>query len=289
MFDERRQTTVKGIDRSYPLEPLENKLRKQTNGVATQRNGNLTVNRQSVNVRRVARADVNSNVNNGKPVVSYHEEITRESFEPPTYRYNDEDEYGLVENRVGTFANGHYRHDADYEVGCARKISILHLTLNLTLSFIAQNLFSYMCISCNRHLSWWWKANESSENINTILLFHTAAIWAHGSMFLFFFFINNYTLTFWLHAGKDSVRSRDNREKSYDGENPSNGIWWNPKAPREKRFGERRVSGISHPGYVRQTSEEKYDEEIDSGRSATRTIQECKREEKRRAETIDFE
>nr|XP_012219370.1 PREDICTED: uncharacterized protein DDB_G0286299-like isoform X4 [Linepithema humile] len=116
MFDERRQTTVKGIDRSYPLEPLENKLRKQTNtnNVATQRNGNLTVNRQSVSVKRVARADVNSNVNNGKPVVSYQEEITRESFEPPTHRYNDEDEFGL-ENRVTTFANGYYRPDADNE------------------------------------------------------------------------------------------------------------------------------------------------------------------------------
>ncbi|KYM99153.1 hypothetical protein ALC62_10122 [Cyphomyrmex costatus] len=114
MFDERRQTTVKGIDRSYPLEPLENKLRKQatTNGVATQRNGNVTVNRQSV--KRVSRADVNSNVNGGKPVVSYHEEITRESFDPSVRRHDDEDEYG-VENRVATFANGHYRHEADNE------------------------------------------------------------------------------------------------------------------------------------------------------------------------------
>ncbi|KYN37123.1 hypothetical protein ALC56_08914 [Trachymyrmex septentrionalis] len=114
MFDERRQTTVKGIDRSYPLEPLENKLRKQgnTNGVASQRNDNVTVNRQSV--KRVSRADVNSNVNGGKPVVSYHEEITRESFGPSIRRHDDEDEYG-VENRIATFANGHYRHEADNE------------------------------------------------------------------------------------------------------------------------------------------------------------------------------
>ncbi|KYN22137.1 hypothetical protein ALC57_05414 [Trachymyrmex cornetzi] len=111
MFDERRQTTVKGIDRSYPLEPLENKLRKQanTNDVASQRNGNVTVNRQSV--KRVSRADVNSNVNGGKPVVSYHEEIVRESFGPSIRRHDDEDEYG-VENRI---ANGHYRHEADNE------------------------------------------------------------------------------------------------------------------------------------------------------------------------------
>jgi len=108
---------VKGIDRSYPLEPLENKLRKQvnTNGVA-QKNGNVTVNRQSV--KRVSRADVNSNVNVGKPVVSYHEEIIRESFGPSIRRHDDEDEY-CVENRITTFANGHYRHEADNEVGCA--------------------------------------------------------------------------------------------------------------------------------------------------------------------------
>lgn len=120
MFDERRQTTVKGIDRSYPLEPLENKLRKQaanTNGLATQRNGNLTtVNRQSVNVKRVARADVNSNVNAGKPVVSYREEVTRESFGPSIHHHDDEDEFG-AENRV---ANGHHRHDLDNEVGKER-------------------------------------------------------------------------------------------------------------------------------------------------------------------------
>ncbi|XP_050444675.1 uncharacterized protein LOC126848119 [Cataglyphis hispanica] len=113
MFDERRQTTVKGIDRSYPLEPLENKSRKQanTNGLMTQRNGNSMMNRQSVNVKRVTRADVNSNVNGGKPVVSYHEEIMRESFGPSVRRHDDEDEFGM-ENRV---ANGYYRHGADNE------------------------------------------------------------------------------------------------------------------------------------------------------------------------------
>lgn len=122
MFDERRQTTVKGIDRSYPLEPLENRQRKQgnANGVAAQRNGNVTVNRQSV--KRVARADVNSNVNGGKPVASYHEEIIRDSFGPSVRRHDDEDEYGL-ENRVAIFANGHYRHEIDNEVRCARDIN----------------------------------------------------------------------------------------------------------------------------------------------------------------------
>ncbi|XP_029662154.1 uncharacterized protein LOC115234903 isoform X2 [Formica exsecta] len=116
MFDERRQTTVKGIDRSYPLEPLENKSRKQTNtnGLTTQRNGNSTMNRQSVNMKRVTRADVNSNVNGGKPVVTYHEEIMRESFGPSVSRHDDEDEFG-IEDGVATFANGYYRHEADNE------------------------------------------------------------------------------------------------------------------------------------------------------------------------------
>ncbi|KAM0729700.1 Zinc finger C2HC domain-containing protein 1C [Formica fusca] len=116
LFDERRQTTVKGIDRSYPLEPLENKSRKQTNtnGLTTQRNGNSTMNRQSVNMKRVTRADVNSNVNGGKPVVSYREEIMRESFGPSVRRHDDEDEFG-VEDGVATFANGYYRHEVDNE------------------------------------------------------------------------------------------------------------------------------------------------------------------------------
>lgn len=106
MFDERRQTTVKGIDRSYPLEPLENKPRKQTNGNSVQKNGNLTVSRQSVTVKRVARGDVNSNLNGGKPVVSYHEEIARESF-GLSARQND-DEFG-IENHVAQYSNGNHR------------------------------------------------------------------------------------------------------------------------------------------------------------------------------------
>lgn len=139
MFDERRQTTVKGIDRSYPLEPLENKLRKQANtNVATQRNGNVTVNRQSV--KRVSRADVNSNVNGGKPVVSYHEEIIRESFGPSVRRHDDEDEYG-VENRVATFANGYYRHDN--EVGCAQDVNAL-FNLSLDVAYVGYDLIIYL-------------------------------------------------------------------------------------------------------------------------------------------------
>lgn len=70
----------------------------------------------------MTRADVNSNVNGGKPVVSYHEEITRESFGPFVRRYDDEGEPG-IENRV---ANG-YRHDADDEVGYARVNRLINL------------------------------------------------------------------------------------------------------------------------------------------------------------------
>ncbi|XP_076289904.1 uncharacterized protein LOC143213702 isoform X2 [Lasioglossum baleicum] len=114
MFDERRQTTVKGIDRSYPLEPLENKPRKQTNG-NVQKNGNSSVNRHSVTVKRVARADVNSNLNAGKPIVSYHEEITRESFGPSSgRRQSDDDEFGN-ENHVSQYANGNHRDEIQIE------------------------------------------------------------------------------------------------------------------------------------------------------------------------------
>ncbi|XP_050493355.1 serine-rich adhesin for platelets-like isoform X2 [Bombus huntii] len=114
MFDERRQTTVKGIDRSYPLEPLENKSRKQTNGNGVQKNGNLTVNRQSVTVKRVAKADVNSNLNGGKPIVSYHEEISRESFGPCARQHQEDDEFGN-ENHVTQYANGNHRDETRME------------------------------------------------------------------------------------------------------------------------------------------------------------------------------
>ncbi|XP_031831846.1 uncharacterized protein LOC116426686 isoform X3 [Nomia melanderi] len=115
MFDERRQTTVKGIDRSYPLEPLENKPRKQANGNGPQRNGNSTVNRHSMTVKRVARADVNSNLNGGKPIVSYHEEITRESFGPSGHQQQpDDDEFGN-ENHVAQYANGNHRDEIHIE------------------------------------------------------------------------------------------------------------------------------------------------------------------------------
>ncbi|XP_076645146.1 uncharacterized protein LOC143354749 isoform X2 [Halictus rubicundus] len=114
MFDERRQTTVKGIDRSYPLEPLENKPRKQANG-NVQKNGNSSVNRHSVTVKRVARADVNSNLNAGKPIVSYHEEITRESYgTPSSRRHPDDDEFGN-ENHVSQYANGNHRDEIQIE------------------------------------------------------------------------------------------------------------------------------------------------------------------------------
>ncbi|XP_071876986.1 uncharacterized protein isoform X3 [Bombus fervidus] len=114
MFDERRQTTVKGIDRSYPLEPLENKSRKQTNGNGVQKNGNSTVNRHSVTVKRVARADVNSNLNGGKPIVSYHEEISRESFGPCARQHQEDDEFGN-ENHVAQYANGNHRDETRME------------------------------------------------------------------------------------------------------------------------------------------------------------------------------
>ncbi|KAI4502058.1 hypothetical protein M0802_002740 [Mischocyttarus mexicanus] len=119
VFNDRRQTTsVKGIDRSYPLEPLDNKTRKQptTNGIigGNSRNNGLTVNRQSITVKRVTRSDLNSNVNDTKPIVSYHEEITRESSSsrdvPNTIESPKEDDTEVFdnENHTAHYVNGNY-------------------------------------------------------------------------------------------------------------------------------------------------------------------------------------
>ncbi|KAL2728791.1 hypothetical protein V1478_006423 [Vespula squamosa] len=115
VFNDRRQTNVKGIDRSYPLEPLDNKTRKQpiSNGIGNSRNNGLTVNRQSITVKRVTRSDVNSNVNDGKPIVSYHEEITRESSssrDVPSNESRKEDDVEVFgnENRTTHYVNGNY-------------------------------------------------------------------------------------------------------------------------------------------------------------------------------------
>lgn len=104
MFDERRQTTVKGIDRSYPLEPLENKPRKTT-VTGVQRNGNTITSRNSVTVKRTMRSDANSNVNNGKPVVNYHEEVTRESFGPKLIHREEDLEEFYNENDLNKWSN----------------------------------------------------------------------------------------------------------------------------------------------------------------------------------------
>ncbi|XP_014613895.1 PREDICTED: uncharacterized protein LOC106792190 isoform X1 [Polistes canadensis] len=117
VFNDRRQTTsVKGIDRSYPLEPLDNKTRKQptSNGIGNSRNNGLTVNRQSITVKRVTRSDLNSNVNDGKPIVSYHEEIARESSSsrdvPHTIESPKEDDIEVFdnENHPAPYVNGNY-------------------------------------------------------------------------------------------------------------------------------------------------------------------------------------
>ncbi|XP_043461812.1 zinc finger C2HC domain-containing protein 1C-like isoform X2 [Leptopilina heterotoma] len=101
MFDERRQTTVKGIDRSYPLEPLDNKSKKQTtNGLTPGKNRNFSKHTVTT-VKRTARADVNSNINDGKPVVSYHEEFSHENFGD-----NIHDDEFINENDVSRFING---------------------------------------------------------------------------------------------------------------------------------------------------------------------------------------
>ena len=90
MFDERRQTTVKGIDRSYPLEPLDNKPKKHTtsNGFTPVKSKNASQHSVTI-IKRTAYADVNSNLNGEKPIVSYHEEVERESFNDNNHDNNE--------------------------------------------------------------------------------------------------------------------------------------------------------------------------------------------------------
>ncbi|XP_063985521.1 zinc finger C2HC domain-containing protein 1C-like [Diachasmimorpha longicaudata] len=103
MFDERRQTTVKGIDRSYPLEPLENKPRKPT-GPTTQKNSTVS-SRHSVTVKRTIRSEANGNINNGKPVINYHEEVTRETFGPKLVHQQDDTDEFYNENDLTEWNN----------------------------------------------------------------------------------------------------------------------------------------------------------------------------------------
>lgn len=117
MFDERRQTTVKGIDKSYPLEPLENRSRKHqtlttsnvtVNSTSQLKNGNPTSNRRSVVTRRTVRSEANSNVNDGKPVVTYHEEVSRE-ISDSNDRDNEHEEFGDDNLHVPRYENGNRR------------------------------------------------------------------------------------------------------------------------------------------------------------------------------------
>lgn len=118
MFDERRQMNVKGIDKSYPLEPLDsNKPKKQ---ITPSKHGNSVKNRKTVAVRRVARADINSNVNDGKPLISYHAEISREGF-GQDYRKDDGEEF-VNENEVARYINGNHTNGNRNEV---RDVSFL--------------------------------------------------------------------------------------------------------------------------------------------------------------------
>jgi len=83
-----------------------------------------------------------------------------------------------------------------------------------------------------------------------------------------------------LCAARRDVGPGYDREQSYDGEDSSDGVRRDPEASREKRFGERGVSGISHGGCARQALEEERHEDIVSGGRAARTIQEREREKK---------
>lgn len=107
MFDERRHITTKGIDRSYLLDPLDTNCKPKKQHAA--KNGNVlvsktqpksTVTRQTV--RRTAVSDINSNINGGKPIVSYQEEVSYESFENDNHNdnVNNGDRRSPNQNRV---------------------------------------------------------------------------------------------------------------------------------------------------------------------------------------------
>lgn len=87
LVDEKRhETTVKGIDRSHPLEPLDKKhITGDNNNMSSQTKSDNTNRHQSIMVKRVVKADVNSsNVNDSKPiVVSYQEQTTRANSQHP--------------------------------------------------------------------------------------------------------------------------------------------------------------------------------------------------------------
>lgn len=135
MFDERRQTTGKGIDRSYPLEPLDNKPKRQiiaSNGhVLSEPHQNNNLVRQSVTVKRTARADMNSNINGGKPIVSYHEEVSQESFGNGNRRGEYHDEGDSSPDRNGVYIEEMFNNDTIEKNRMLAKIHLMEYDENL--------------------------------------------------------------------------------------------------------------------------------------------------------------
>ena len=119
MYDERRQTNVKGIDKSYPLEPLDARSKKHTSGkpVVAAKSTGARRNAAAPGVtksRSVTRADVNSNVSSGSRTVVLTQ---RESFSSTrsTEEYHELNAGESVRQVNGHARNGH--HQQHYEVG----------------------------------------------------------------------------------------------------------------------------------------------------------------------------
>ncbi|KAK0163958.1 hypothetical protein PV328_002638 [Microctonus aethiopoides] len=117
MFDERRQTTVKGIDKSYPLEPLENKTRRVNGSIPIKnKNKNSIATRKNVTSKRTSGTETNGSIKKSSiPAVSYHEEVTRETFGPKLIHQDEDIDKFYNVDHVKTYYNRRHQYNHDVE------------------------------------------------------------------------------------------------------------------------------------------------------------------------------
>ncbi|KAK0182389.1 hypothetical protein PV327_000534 [Microctonus hyperodae] len=113
MFDERRQTTVKGIDKSYPLEPLENKTRRVNGSIPIKnKNKNSIATRKNVTSKRTSGTETNGGIKKSSiPAVSYHEEVTRETFGPKLIHQDEDIDKFYNVDHVKTYYNRRHQYN----------------------------------------------------------------------------------------------------------------------------------------------------------------------------------
>lgn len=113
MFDERRQTTVKGIDKSYPLEPLENKTRRVNGSIPIKnKNKNSIATRKNVTSKRTSGTETNGSIKKSSiPAVSYHEEVTRETFGPKLIHQDEDIDKFYNVDHVKTYYNRRHQYN----------------------------------------------------------------------------------------------------------------------------------------------------------------------------------